>query len=208
MPTCADPSRDNLIQTGLKRGDPAAVRVVLRWIRSILALPRYTRLRSEKEDMEQEVMLRILDSLRREHFDPSRDLRVYIQAITMYTARQTLSRKSSLQGRPQDAGALLDRAVGEPTVTLQTVRLALQGMSPACRDLIRYFYFEEHSYGEIARILDIPIGTVKSRLSRCRLEMRRAITAASYGLRTQDRRATPKRTAVTLGTRHVPLRRH
>jgi RNA polymerase sigma-70 factor (ECF subfamily) len=48
----------------------------------------------------------------------------------------------------------------------QTVLQALAGVDASYQAPLALFYLEDHSYKEIAEILEIPIGTVKSRLSR------------------------------------------
>lgn len=52
---------------------------------------------------------------------------------------------------------------------------AIQGLDEAYRVPLMLFYTEEFSYKEIAKSMDIPIGTVMTRLSRGRAQVRKEI---------------------------------
>ena len=58
----------------------------------------------------------------------------------------------------------------------QQINAAIAGLPPAYREVLVLRELEDLSYGDIARIAEIPIGTVMSRLSRARGLMRAALT--------------------------------
>jgi RNA polymerase sigma-70 factor (ECF subfamily) len=74
--------------------------------------------------------------------------------------------------------------VGEPphfspsmanAIDAAIVQNALHALDDRLRAPVTLFYMQQHSYREIAEILDIPIGTVMSRISRGKAEMRKSL---------------------------------
>ncbi|MDQ3119575.1 MAG: RNA polymerase sigma factor [Verrucomicrobiota bacterium] len=55
------------------------------------------------------------------------------------------------------------------------VQKALLNLEDRYRAPVTLFYMQQHSYREIAEILEIPLGTVMSRISRGKAEMRRSL---------------------------------
>lgn len=90
-----------------------------------------------------------------------------------------------LHGRVRDDGtaaavASLGRSAEEElldTVADDEVRTAVESLSPAYRSTVVLADVEGYSYKEIAALLDIPIGTVMSRLHRGRQILRRSLEA-------------------------------
>ncbi|CAN5644222.1 N/A [soil metagenome] len=61
----------------------------------------------------------------------------------------------------------------------EIVQQALHALDDRYRAPVTLFYMQQHSYREIAEILDIPIGTVMSRISRGKAELRDKLSDAA-----------------------------
>jgi RNA polymerase sigma-70 factor (ECF subfamily) len=59
----------------------------------------------------------------------------------------------------------------------ETVFAALESLQVGHREIILLSDVDEMSYREIAQVLDVPVGTVMSRLSRARASLRRSLGA-------------------------------
>ena len=163
------PYAENSVARRLMENDPEALGLVIRWISTALASPRFWLLRGEWPDLLQDVLARVVESLRSERFDASRDLRVYVQGIARFACLQALGDRSEPVNRA-NPGDLPETGLPDPVkrlIDLQLVRRVLDLASEDCRELFRSYYFDGLSYEEIAVSLGIPVGTVKSRLFRC-----------------------------------------
>ena len=60
----------------------------------------------------------------------------------------------------------------EPTIDSATLQEALNELDETFRTPLILFYFEEFSYRDIAERMDLPIGTVMSRLARAKAYLR------------------------------------
>lgn len=75
----------------------------------------------------------------------------------------------------------LDEPVERPDESLTAqeratrLRLALGSLSPEQLDLVRLSFFEDRPHQEIARMLNLPLGTVKSRLRRSLIVLREVL---------------------------------
>jgi RNA polymerase sigma-70 factor (ECF subfamily) len=63
----------------------------------------------------------------------------------------------------------------------QGILSALGKLDPNFQAAVILFYLEDHTYPEIARILDIPLGTVKSRISRGIAQLHALLTDPAVG---------------------------
>ncbi len=96
----------------------------------------------------------------------------------LFTLMHNLYLNQRRDWRHDDAHAPLDEvaeASHEPSALAgerMDMQQALGRMSPALREVLLLVTVEEYTYAETASILDIPIGTVMSRLHRAREQLR------------------------------------
>ncbi len=149
--------------------DPEALQQVLRWISTALTSPRFWSLRGEWPDLMQEVLARVVESLRLNRFDPARDFRSYVQGIARFTCLQALGRwqQTSHSGVPSTSTEIRAVTPESEVIDRQLVRRILDLATEDCRELFHLYFFEMRGYEEIAQALGVPLGTVKSRLFRC-----------------------------------------
>ncbi len=143
---------------------------------------RLTRTPADAEDLVQDTYLKAFRA--RDRFEPGTNLKAWLFTILHNTARNR-ARDLARQSVVVDSEAV-ERAVEGPSVnsdirhvetpeslllndTLDPdLQAAVESLPPAFREAVWLRDVEEFSYGEIARMLDVPAGTVMSRISRGR----------------------------------------
>ena len=149
----------------------------------------------EARDLAQETFLRAFQAI--EKFRGDADLKTWLYRIAINQAR---NRWRWWRRRRRDATVSLDATIGEREQTVamhledakasdpeqetlarerqSQLREALQGLRSAYREAVVLRDIEGLAYEEIAATLQINIGTVKSRLARGRLELRRKLESS------------------------------
>ena len=127
-----------------------------------------------------EVMLEIWKSASR--FEGRSSVATWILSITRFRIIDRLRQRggrvfedieeSSLPDTSESAEAALANAADA-----QTVRACIQELPPAQRDAIHLAFFEDLSYAEIARVMDCPEGTVKTRVYHAKRALRACLAS-------------------------------
>jgi len=178
----------------LKRGEAAAFEQLVAERTSDIygLLFRLTSDTEEARDLTQETFLRAYQAIGK--FRGDADLKTWLYRIAINQAR---NRWRWWRRRKRDATVSLDAPIGETERTVATnledtraadpeqealareresqLRDALQSLRSSYREAVILRDVEGFTYEEIAETLQLNIGTVKSRLARGRLELRRKL---------------------------------
>jgi RNA polymerase sigma-70 factor, ECF subfamily len=144
-------------------------------------------------DAAQEVFLIAYRSF--EHFEGRSSVRTWLFGIAFRVAagrlRLASTRLEVLSGQRVLEGAQEPSEVSEKRELLQLLELGLKSLPLEQRAVLALFELEGFSGEEIARALDIPLGTVRSRLRLARATFTRALHELHSDSQVFDR-ATPR----------------
>jgi RNA polymerase sigma-70 factor (ECF subfamily) len=145
----------------------------------IPALRRYAgsllRDRQEVDDLVHDCLVRALDRLHTRRGDA--EMRPWLFAI-MHNLHVSRIRQRRTRGQPESLDTVAESAVGvgasqEARIQMREVMAVVERLPEDLRSVLLLVTVEDLSYAEVAGVLDIPIGTVMSRLSRARERIRR-----------------------------------
>jgi RNA polymerase sigma-70 factor (ECF subfamily) len=145
-------------------------------------LRRYARyLRREPDhadDLVQECLARAIAKIHT--WQPGTNLRAWLFVILRNCHINEIRREQrmdSIDDSPADEPALTTPGNQETSVALSEVRRAYLGLSEEHREVLLLVAIEGLQYEEAAAILEVPLGTVRSRLSRARQALRQALAS-------------------------------
>ena len=141
----------------------------------------------EAEDISQEAFLRAFQSLA--HFNPSYKFSTWLYQITLNIIRDRFKKKelnyvsldapvetddSEFYPQPADFNNNPEQIIAQKE-NLQAIQQAIYSLPLKYREVIVLRHLQDLSYIEIASILKLPQGTVKSRLYRAREQLRKIL---------------------------------
>ena len=133
---------------------------------------------SAAEDTVQETCLRAWQIFDR--FTPGTNGRAWLFAILMNVVKRELRRSGRCRIDPRSQEILItSAATNTASIDICTdhhLAAAIEGMPPQFREVLLMAVVSEMQYKEIASRLQIPLGTVMSRLARARTHLRSALT--------------------------------
>ncbi len=163
-----------------RQGDDAAWEMLVRQHQEAVFRLGYLLLRTpaEAEDVAQEAFVRAFLAL--DSFDDERPFRPWLLQITRNLAKNRLRTLSRYWQMVKRWWGEQDTAVSASSIRPdESVRLwqAVQQLRPKAQEVIYLRYFLELSEAEAAAALDVPAGTVKSRLHRALQQLKGVIEA-------------------------------
>jgi RNA polymerase sigma-70 factor, ECF subfamily len=152
---------------------------------------RLTQNRTDAEDLVQETFMQAWKSF--DHYEAGTNCRAWLYKI-MFNKLDHYRRKKYTQAKyfqeADDEAVFINSKYTPPVsefLTDDEVIRALVKLPEHYREVVLLTDVHEFSYKEAAQILNIPIGTVMSRLSRARNQLKKSLAGAAmnYGINSQ-----------------------
>ena len=183
-PATSPPNTDDLIERCLQGDQMAWEQIVRQHWRKVFNLAyKFVGRHDEAEDLTQDIFLKIFRALHT--FDRRANFQTWLISISRNFCidhYRSVRKERETMARDVDASALMpvSRERGphgqlEQTDLRHLIRRALAELPISLRQAVVLRDLQEFSYQEIAEQLDLPEGTVKSRINRGRLELGRQL---------------------------------
>ncbi|MDD3642381.1 MAG: RNA polymerase sigma factor [Candidatus Krumholzibacteria bacterium] len=187
------PTDQDLVRRSIMGDGRAFASIVERHTRLVYAAVRsVTGDNNEIDDIVQEVFIRIYRNLG--SFGGRSALSTWIYSVARNHAINAVSRARP-ETVPMESAAPLESALPGPDAELErrealaALERILGGLEGRYREVVELRYLAERRYDEIAELLGVPMGTVKTLLHRARLKMRALLPEDDEcGVRDDERR--------------------
>jgi RNA polymerase sigma-70 factor, ECF subfamily len=179
-------SDEKLVERCIQGDDAAWEQIVNSYAKRIYNLGyRYTNRRDEAEDLTQEILVRVYQNLKSFRADVGTFQNWILKVgrnLIIDHYRQTRRFQQAAGTEELEAMNLKDEKVPNPERNVERdeaarfLREGLEALSPELKEAIILRDIEGMAYLEIAELLGIPEGTVKSRINRGRLELAKLLS--------------------------------
>ena len=162
---------DEAIMARVQKGETHLLELLMkRYERALFAFAqRLLQQRGAAEDAFQETFLRVFR--KRASYRPESTFRPWLYTICLNACRDSLRSRSRRAETELDKTAmtLADPQPGPDSLSAQAalarrIGQAMEALPEKQRDVFLLSYYQQLQYPEIAEILEIPVGTVKSRM--------------------------------------------
>lgn len=128
------------------------------------------------EEITQDVFLALVQH--RNGYEVRASFRTYLYRIALNRVVTEYRKKKEKDPIEEGSPAYAKAAAGEDPAVVQQVREALEQLEPEQREIVLLREYQGLSYQEIAEVLKIPVGTVRSRLFRAKVALRDLLAPA------------------------------
>ncbi|MCB0319648.1 MAG: RNA polymerase sigma factor [Bdellovibrionales bacterium] len=149
---------------------------------------KQVRNREIAEDLSQEIFVKAYNGLSRYRSESS--FKTWITRIALNTTHSYFRSKSYTQQKAtvsseEDSALEIASSDHDPVFRKQIITffaLCFGKMSSAMQDVVTLCGYEEQSYEQAAEVLQVPVGTIRSRLNRARLTLRECLERQGVSL--------------------------
>jgi RNA polymerase sigma-70 factor, ECF subfamily len=129
----------------------------------------------EADDIGQEVFIRFYNAIN--NFRGESALGTYLTRIAINLSLNEIKRKKikkviSFEKMQEDGSDISEANNNDYNNSKEIIQKAVQNLNPKYRSVLVLRLIDEYSTDETAKILDLPVGTVLSRLSRAQLKLK------------------------------------
>jgi RNA polymerase sigma factor (sigma-70 family) len=160
-------------------GDKAAVKDCLDSYRGLVwsQARRFLRNPADAEDAVQDIFIAIWSAAGK--YDPA--IASESTFIVLIARRRLIDQLRKTARRPATESLDVEESAPaqpfvnstlEESAEIENVRHALESIQPECREILTMSHYEGYSHSEIASRLEVPLGTVKSRMRRGLVQVR------------------------------------